>query len=108
MTIAGSIFRCIWGDLCAHILLRWRCEWELPGSMHWGREMPVPKFRSGVESFQCQCVGGGWGEIQQAKFRIGRERSRGPRFGDVGKWTDIPMPSFRWTKIFGPMISGVE
>ena len=68
----------------------------------------MPKFRSGVESFQCQCVGGGLGEIQQAKFRMGSERSRGPRFGDVGKRTDIPMPSFRWTKIFVPMISGVE
>ena len=81
MTIAGSVFSCIWGDLCVHILLRWMCEWELPGSMHWGWEMPVPKFRSGVENFKCQSVGGGWGEIQQAKFRMGRERSRRPRFG---------------------------
>ena len=46
----------------------------------------MPKFRSGVESFQCGCVGGRWGEIQQAKFRMGRERSRGPCIGDVSKY----------------------
>ena len=85
MEIAESIFRWIWGDHCAHILWRWRCEWELPGSMHWGWGMPVPKFRSGVESLQCQCVGRGWAEIQQAKFRMGRERSCVPYIGHVGK-----------------------
>ena len=87
----------------------------------------MPKFRSGVERSQCQCVGGGWREIQHVKFWMGRERSHGPCLGEVGKsqfpcvlgeggrslWLgvggiDTPGSYFRWRENFVPMFNGVE
>ena len=91
--------------------------------------MPVPKIRSGVERSQGECVEGGWREIQQVKFSMGRERSHGPCAGEVWKsqfpcvlgeeggdisvarlfeGIDTPGSYFRWRENFVPMFNGVE